>query len=366
MLLLLLALPRVGAHAQEDGPAAMILYAPQTGTVLQALHPDEPMLIASTTKIMTALVVLENCALHETVEVTAEQTEIEGSSASLAPGASYTVEELLYGLMLASGNDAACALAEHTAGSIEGFAALMNAKAQSLGLSNTHFANPHGLNDPEHYSSARDLALLTAAAMEHPVFRTVFAARSFETHGVEYINHNKLLDSCEGCIGGKTGYTRAAGRTLVSCVEREGLLLICVTLNDANDWEDHCRCYDNAYAAYDLITFPGAKWKTIPVISGTATEVPLRCGASGVLVHAGARVETRVELPRFIFAPVSDGDVLGHVAVYENGKPVSSAEICAGAPVACDEDESLLPWRRFWKNWTQRCAGGFESREYFV
>lgn len=366
MLLLLLVLPRVSAHAQEGGPAAMILYAPQTGTVLQALHPDEPMLIASTTKIMTALVVLEHCALHEPVMVTAEQTQIEGSSASLVPGALYTVEELLYGLMLASGNDAACALAEHTAGSIEGFAALMNEKARALGLSNTHFANPHGLNDPEHYSSARDLALLTAAAMEHPAFCEVFAARSYETHGVEYKNHNKLLDSCEGCIGGKTGYTRAAGRTLVSCVEREGLRLICVTLNDPDDWEDHCRYYDDAYAAYNLISFPGALWNTVPVISGTATEVSLRCETPGVLVHGGARVETRVELPRFVFAPVGEGDALGQVTVYENGKQICAAKICAAAPVARDEDESVLPWRRFWKNWTQRCAGGFESREYFV
>ena len=139
LLLLLIFVPLSGpVFAQEDGPAAMILYEPRTGKVLEALRPDEPMLIASTTKIMTALVVLERCALHEMVTVTEEQTEIEGSSASLAAGETYTVEELLYGLMLASGNDAACVLAEHAGGSIEGFAALMNgrhAMEATLGIS---------------------------------------------------------------------------------------------------------------------------------------------------------------------------------------------------------------------------------------
>ena len=165
LLLLLLVFLPIRAQAEEDGPAAMILYEPRTKTVLEALNPDEPMLIASTTKIMTAMVVLENCTLRESVAVTKAHTDVEGSSALLQAGETYTVEELLYGLMLASGNDAALALAEHTAGSVEGFAALMNAKAEALGLENTHFANPHGLNAPDHFSTARDLALMTAAAM---------------------------------------------------------------------------------------------------------------------------------------------------------------------------------------------------------
>ena len=276
------------------------------------------------------------------------------------------MEELLYGLMLASGNDAACVLAEYTAGSIDAFADLMNEKAQALGLENTHFANPHGLNDPEHYSSARDLALLTAAAMENPSFCEIFSARSYTTHGVEYVNHNKLLETCDGCLGGKTGYTRAAGRTLVSCVERNGLRLICVTLNDPDDWDDHCRYYDNAFDAYEYLCFPEESWKSLPVISGTETEVSLICPISGTLVHRGARIETGVELPRFVFAPVNAGDVLGHVTVLENGKQQCSADICAAASVARDDEESLMPWRRFWKHWTQRSAGSFRSGEYFV
>ena len=341
---------------EEDGPAAMILYEPRTGTVLEALNPDTPMLIASTTKIMTALVVLEHCGLNETVTVTAEQTAVEGSSAWLMAGASYTVEDLLYGLMLASGNDAACALAEYTAGSIEGFAALMNEKAAALELRNTHFSNPHGLNDPEHYSSARDLALLTAAAMENAVFARIFAARSYSAHGLEYSNHNKLLDTCEGCIGGKTGFTKAAGRTLVSCAERGDLRLICVSLNDPNDWDDHCSWYDEAFSSFDFIPFPSEWWERLPVISGEAPTVALRCNSPGVLVRRGVGVKTLVELPRFLFAPVAAGDCIGTVTVSENGDVVGSAEIFTVSSVPRDEDEEMMPWKRFWKNWQKRCA----------
>lgn len=363
LLLLLLVLPRTAARAEETGPAAMILYEPRTGTVLEALHPDEPMLIASTTKIMTAMVALEHCALNEPVTVTEEQTLVEGSSAYLQPGATYTVEDLLYGLMLNSGNDAACALAEHTAGSIEAFAELMNEKVAALGLQNTHFANPHGLNDPEHYSSARDLALITAAAMENPVFCTIFGARSYSSNGIEYVNHNKLLDTCEGCIGGKTGYTMAAGRTLVSCAEREGMRLICVTLSDPNDWEDHRRSYDLGFAAYCYIPFPEERWQRLPVISGISQNVALDCAAPGVLVHRSARVETLVELPRFVFAPISAGETLGQVTVTENGRTILTAEITARSAVTRDEDQCLMPWRRFFKNWTQRCVGSLNYED---
>ena len=342
------------AFAGENGPAAMILYEPRTGTVLEAIRPDEPMLIASTTKIMTALVVLERCTLHETVTATQAHTQIEGSSASLVAGETYTVEELLYGLMLASGNDAACALAEHTAGSVECFAALMNEKAAEIGLENTHFVNPHGLNDPEHFSTARDLALLTAAAMENDVFRLIFGTRSFSAHGVDYLNHNKLLDSCEGCLGGKTGYTKAAGRTLVSCCERDGMLLICVTLNDPDDWEDHRSSYDRAFSAFSFIPFRSERFRRIPVVAGTAMAVSPHCGASGVLVHRGTSVETIVDTPRYVFAPVSAGEFLGTVTVMENGRTLCTAELSAAHGVSLDCEDDFMPWKRFLRLWGSR------------
>ena len=146
------------------------------------------------------------------------------------------MRELLYGLLLASGNDAALALACTAADSPEQFAELMNARAAELGLENTHFTNPHGLDDKEHYSSARDLAIIMAAAMKNELFSRIVSTRSFSTHGATYVNHNKLLWRCDGVNGGKTGYTKAAGRCLVSSCQRDGLSLVCVTLSDRNDW----------------------------------------------------------------------------------------------------------------------------------
>ena len=365
-LLFFFLLPAAPARAEESGPAAIILYEPRTGTVLQARNPDAQMLIASTTKIMTALVVLESCRLQDSVEVTQEETEIEGSSASLCPGTRYTVEELLYGLMLASGNDAACALADHAAGGTEAFAERMNRKAEALGLENTHFENPHGLDAPEHYSSARDLALLTAAAMENETFCRIFATQSYSAHGVEYRNHNKLLESLEGCLGGKTGYTRAAGRTLVSCAEREGLRLICVTLSDPNDWEDQRAAYETAFSAYEYLPFPAPEWQRLSVISGVASDVALRCTAAGALVHRGVRVTQEVALPRFVFAPVAEGERLGSVAVLENGRAVYEAEIFAAYAVKLDENERAGPWMRFRSLWSAHFAGTFTPRSFLA
>ncbi len=366
VLAVMLVLPRLPARAEEGKAAAMILYEPRTGTVLEARNPDDPMLIASTTKIMTALVVLEHCGLDETVTVADEQTEIEGSSASLKAGETYTVEELLYALMLASGNDAALALAEHTAGSTARFAAMMNEKAGALGLGHTHFMNPHGLDDPEHFSTARDLALLTAEAMKNEAFCRLFAARSFRAHGREYRNHNKLLDSCEGCLGGKTGYTRAAGRTLVSCAERDGLRLICVTLADPNDWEDHRRCYEEAFAAYRYEALPAERWKQLPVISGVDSCAALDCGVSGILLHRSTEVAIRVELPQFLFAPVRAGEGVGRITVYENGTILLDGEIVAAASVALDEAERRSPWSRLQSRLAKRCAVILYSEDLIV
>ena len=347
LLLLSLLLPvKKAAAAPELSAAAMILYEPRTGTVLREKKADEPMLIASTTKIMTALIVLEQCRLQETVTITKAMCGAEGSSIYLSEGQQFTVEDLLYALMLASANDAAEALAIHTAGSIESFAALMNEKAAALGLANTHYANPHGLNDPEHYSSARDLALLTAKAMENPIFCRLFSAREYELHGTVIENHNKLLASYEGCLGGKTGYTIAAGRTLVSCAERDGLRLICVTLRDPDDWNDHRALYDAAFADYSFLTFPAAGWKSVPVISSTVAAVPLRSSVPYVLVRNGREAETHVSLPRFVFAPVSRGDALGSLVVVVRGKVVARAELLAAADAPVDEAQRMRPWER--------------------
>lgn len=236
----------VVAEAVEVSATACVLMDADTGLVLYRKNEDQRMLIASVTKLMTALVVLEQGEVDETVTVTAAHMA-EGSSMYLHVGEKLTLEELLYGLLLCSGNDAALALTE-CAGGVEPFVALMNEKAAALGMKNTHFANPNGLDDEEHYSTAYDMALLACAAANEPTLRRIASTRTAAIGGRTLTNHNKLLSRMDGCIGLKTGYTKAAGRTLVSCAEREGHRLVAVTLRDGNDWNDHEMLYDRGFA----------------------------------------------------------------------------------------------------------------------
>ena len=210
-----------------------------TGRVLYEKNADDRSLIASTTKIMTALVVCRRCNVLDRVKIPKEAVGVEGSSMYLREGEVLTVQELLYGLMLQSGNDAAAALAIHCGGTIEGFAELMNDKARELGMENSHFVNPHGLDAPDHYATARDLAVLAAYAMDDPIFARTVGAKQVTVGERVLTNHNKLLWQLPGCEGVKTGYTKAAGRILVSAASRQGRRLICVTINAPDDWNDH-------------------------------------------------------------------------------------------------------------------------------
>ena len=233
------------AEALEVSATAAVLMDADMGQVLYEKNGDRQMLIASTTKIMTALVVLEHAAPDDVITVTPDHMA-EGSSMYLRAGETVRVEELLYGLLLCSGNDAALALTE-CAGGLTPFVALMNEKAAALGMAHTSFANPNGLDADGHYSTARDMAVLAAAAVENPTFRRICSSRSVTIGQRTMENHNRLLRQMEGCIGLKTGYTRAAGRTLVSCTEREGCRLVAVTLQDGNDWADHAALYDYGF-----------------------------------------------------------------------------------------------------------------------
>ena len=237
---------------RAEGPAvsatAAVLLDADTGEILYEKNAQQQMLIASITKIMTALVALESAPLQQEIAVT-QAHMVEGSSMYLAPGERVTVEELLYGLMLCSGNDAALALAEGCCGSIEAFVAQMNDKAAQLGMTGTSFANPNGLDDENHYSTALDMARLAAYAVRNPAFVRLCSTMQMSTAQRTMSNHNRLLRSLEGCIGLKTGYTMAAGRTLVSCVVRDGRTLVAVTLQDGNDWVDHQTLYEYGFAA---------------------------------------------------------------------------------------------------------------------
>ena len=233
--------------AVETSAASAILMDADSGRVLYEHNADRKMLIASTTKILTALVAIEEGDLHDSVKISREAAYTEGSAMYLTEGETLTLETLLYGVLLCSGNDAAVAVAQHVGGSVKGFVALMNEKARELGMEHSSFANPNGLDDEQHYSTARDMAKLARAALENETLMRIASTRSVTIGGRTMTNHNKLLHYVDGCLGLKTGYTKAAGRTLVSCAERAGQRLVAVTLQDGNDWADHAALYDYGF-----------------------------------------------------------------------------------------------------------------------
>lgn len=229
-----------------------ILYEPEQGHVLYQKNAHQRLPMASTTKIMTAIIALEHLKPDEQVRIPKEATAIEGSSVYLKEGETLSVEDLLYSLMLRSANDAAVALAYAVSEDIYGFSQLMNQKATQLGLSDTSFQNPHGLDSSDHYTTAHDLAVITAYALKDPYFREICSTYKYSFTTEEgprlVVNHNKMLKSYSGAIGVKTGYTKTSGRCLVSAAEREGKILICVTLDAPSDWSDHTALLDYGFA----------------------------------------------------------------------------------------------------------------------
>ena len=219
-----------------------------TGECLCEKNGDQRALIASTTKIMTGLLVCEAGDLDRTVTVPETAAGTEGSSMYLKSGETLTRRELLYGMMLHSGNDAALTLAISVSGSEAAFVRQMNRRACTLNLTQTHFANPHGLDSGENYSTALDLVRLAQAALQNEQFRAVVSTKTITCAGRTLTNHNKLLWRYDGCIGVKTGYTRHAGRILVSAAERGGRMLIAVTISDPDDWRDHVSLLDYGFA----------------------------------------------------------------------------------------------------------------------
>ncbi len=248
-----------------------ILMDADTGMIISSNQCHKRALIASTTKIMTAVVVLENMAPTSQIVVPTESVGVEGSSMYLKEGECLTVLDLLYGLLLHSGNDAAVALAVGCCGSVPAFVNKMNEKAQELSLQNTHFENPNGLDGKEHYSSAYDLGCLTAYALKIPEFRQIVSCKTIQIGTRSLRNHNRLLWMEEGIIGVKTGYTKASGRILVSAMEYQGRTMIAVTINDGNDWQDHLSLYQYGKTCYKdrILIEKGSFLGDLPLMEGT-------------------------------------------------------------------------------------------------
>ena len=322
--------------AVETSAASAILVDADSGRVLYEHNADRKMLIASTTKILTALVAIEEGDLHDTVKVSREAAYTEGSAMYLTEGETLTLETLLYGVLLCSGNDAAVAVAQHVGGSVKGFVALMNEKARELGMEHSSFANPNGLDDEQHYSTARDMAKLAQAALKNETLMRIASTRSVTIGGRTMTNHNKLLHYVDGCLGLKTGYTKAAGRTLVSCAEKNGQRLIAVTLQDGNDWADHQALYEYGFSAYPARTCAvrGQALTQASVSGGVSPTVPLIAGAGFCYPAAETeRLTTRICLDEPLRAPVSAGKTVGAAVFCLNGTEIGRVPLVAGRTV---------------------------------
>lgn len=334
------------ALAYGTSASSAVLIEQDSGRVLYAQNADEERLIASITKIMTAVVALEKGSLQQTYTVT-NADMVEGSSMYLKPGETVRLEELLYGLMLASGNDAALAVAHCVSGSVENFVAEMNHTAERLGLQHSHFMNPNGLDAEGHYSSAADMAALAAYALKNQDFQRIVSTTSITIGGRYLANHNKLLRLCEGCVGVKTGFTKAAGRTLVSATRRDGMTLICVTLNDGNDWNDHMSLLEEGFASYHKETAVerGREMTSVLVRGGTAAAVPLIAAEDlGYPLQEGEALTVTVRVPLSVAAPVVPGQTIGKAIAYLNDTEVATVDLIAAAPSAAVRNSREKPF----------------------
>lgn len=338
---LLAAVLFLPANVQAVSAEKAILVDGTTGRVLYEKNADTRSLIASTTKIMTALVVCENCNVLDRMKIPAEAVGIEGSSMYLEAGEVLTLQELLYGLMLSSGNDAAVALAIYCGGTVEGFAEMMNDKARVLGLTGSHFENPNGLDSPGHYSTARDLAVLAAYAMENPVFRQTVSTKTMKIGNRYLTNHNKLLWQVEGAEGIKTGYTRAAGRILVSSALRSGRRLICVTINDPDDWLDHAALLEDGFSQYQIQTVvsAGDRVGELDVAGGSGKVALLAAEDFAYALAADEQVEIVLPGTGFVYAPVVAGAQAGNANVLVDGKSAGKIPLVYGNTIEKDSGE---------------------------
>ena len=347
---LLAAVSFFPCRVQAISAEKAILLDATTGRVLYEKQADSQSLIASTTKIMTALIVCEQCNVLDRMRIPKEAVGIEGSSMYLQEGEILTLQELLYGLMLRSGNDAAVALAIYCGGTVEGFAELMNDKARQLGMYNSHFVNPNGLDAPGHYSTARDMALLAAYAMENSIFVRIVSAKSVTIGNRVLQNHNKLLWQMEGADGVKTGYTKAAGRILVSSAVREGRRLICVTINAPNDWSDHKKLLEEGYSRYQVyhIFSEGDCLGTVEVAGGQEGAVQLLADSDfSFAVAEGERISIRLPGTGFIYAPVVAGQEAGYAYVFVDDQPVGKVLLRFGQTVEFIQETRKPVWPRW-------------------
>ena len=326
---------------------AAVLVDPDTGEILYEKNAHAHNYPASITKVMTCLLTLEavdrgELSLEQTVTASsALHTGIgEGAStADIKEGEQIRIIDLLYAALIPSANEACNVMAEAVSGDVASFVELMNTRAAELGMEHTHFENPNGLNDEGHYSTAADMAALARVVMEHEALAKIVGTRSITVAGRTLTNHNKLLWRYEGCTGLKTGYTDRAGRTLVSCAERDGQRLIAVTLNDPNDWADHAALFDYGFAHYRsaMLALANRTFRMLPVTGSLNRFVPVYTAADVYYpLTEGELVKARVELPERVEAPIQGGTIAGRLLFTLDGAVIGETYLLYAGDVADD------------------------------
>ena len=314
-----------------------VLYCADSGQVIYEKAAHEKRAIASITKVMTAILALEN---DRDEEVKFSYSMIaEGSSMYLKVGDVLKISELVKGMMMISGNDAANAIAIAVGGSKERFADMMNEKAHEIGMKDTHFVTPSGLDDEEHYSTAYDMALLCSYAMKNEKFREIVSQKSMKVEFISpenkvqtYVNHNKLLSLYDKCTGIKTGFTKKAGRTLTSCAESDGVRLIAVTLNDGDDWNDHISMYEYGFSQMEKRSL--SEKVEVPVVGSKMQSIRAISDKVEIALPKNTEIENKIYMPHFLYAPVERGREIGEMEYCLNGKVLARSRLIA--------DESCL------------------------
>lgn len=359
LLVSFIIMPVWAGEKPSISAASAVLYDPLSRTVLYEKNANTRRGMASTTKIMTAVIALEQYDPAQTVEIRQEWCGIEGSSMYLKAGERLTVSDLLYGLLLASGNDAATALAGLDPGGTEAFVAKMNRKATELGLTDTHFENPSGLDGENHYTTALELARLTAYAMGQPDFAAIVATKSITVAGRTLNNHNRLLQEIDA-RGVKTGFTKACGRCLVSAKEQNGRMLICVTLNAPNDWNDHEALFAYGFSCYQAYDLVGAgDCGSVPLVASTKTRSRLYCSESATFwlsKEEYADIHLVLNGPRFWYGATRAGDPYGTLQVRLGRNVLWESPVCFA-----DHSEEL-PYEPSW--WERFLTLLFRRREH--
>ncbi len=331
----------ISVYATDTSAKAAIVINGITGEVIYEHNASQRLPMASTTKIMTALILAEQEDLSKEICCTKEMVTVEGSSMGLLVGDRVTYHDLLYGMLLASGNDAANTTAISIGGSTEKFAELMNEKARSLNLNNTHFVTPSGLDADGHYTTAYDLAILAAYALKNENFKKAassYTARLCYGNPPYYrtlTNHNKLLKSYEGLIGVKTGFTKKAGRCLVTAAERDGAQIVVVTLNDRNDWLDHRNLLDLGFSNVKKTTLNFEGVDFLNVVGGERETVKLSCESVDTYIMPvnASNISYKINLPEYCFAPISKDEVIGTVDLFFEDRIIKSVNITSSEDV---------------------------------